>query len=1615
VSAPLEPLSGSLIDGRYRVDRAIASGGFATVYAAFHIGLSAPVALKVLDLPEQLGAERLAERIGSFLEEARTLKRLRHPNIVAALDVGLLPDDGSGVRRPYIVMEWCGGPTLKKLLEERRGLPMSPAEAWLIFAPLLAAMEHAHGAGVAHRDLKPANVVLEAAPTGGGGALTPRVVDFGIAKILSPDERAGSGKTRTASRFSPFTPRYAAPEQLARARTGPWTDVHALALIFVEMTTGQPAVDPDRDAARVGIDPVRPTPKALGVDVGALEPVLSCALALRPADRYPDAGALRAAMEAVADAGWPSALDPDRDRGPHAAGPAWADLTAPPSSQTVLSRPRPVPAETFGHFVLEEEAGRGGMGVVYRGTDRESGRPVAVKVLQREGGGAEARRRFEREANALAALDHPGIVRYVAHGSTADGRTYLAMEWIDGEDLEARLGRGPLTVPEALTLGRRLAGALGAVHARDVVHRDLKPSNVLLPGGDLEQAKIADFGVAALPGAVRATQSGVILGTPAYMAPEQARGERGLDARADVFALGCILYECLAGRPAFEGREVMAVLAKIVLDEVPNLRDVPPGVAALVARMLAKDPGARPANGDAVAMALDAVEAELDGSPPPAALTGGEQRLSCIVLAQAPRGGTPGDTAPAALAVIAARGGHPVLLADGTIAVTFPGSLPAADQAALAAGCALALRSALPSWPVAVATGRFGTDAHRPVGEAIERATTRIGARRHGGGPLPIDVDEVTAGLLDHRFEVAAGAAGHELSGERDVPEKARLLLGRPTVFVGRERELLTLEALLAECIEEPAARAVLVTAPAGVGKSRLRYELCARFRARGVETWISRGDPMRAGGAFGLLAPLVRHAAQILDGEPAEARRQRLIARVSRSVAPREQERVAEFLGELVGTPFPDEGRVQLHAARQDPRLLGDQMRRAWVDFVDAETRGRPLAMVLEDLHWGDVPSAEYVDAALRLLRDRPLLVLGLARPEVHDRLPKLWHERAVQEIRLPELSRRACERLARDVLGDGATPEVMGRLWERTGGNAFFLEELMRATAQGQSAAWPETVLAMIEARLDALDGAERRLLRAASVFGEVFWRGGVSALIDDERVDERLRRLMEEEWLTARETSKLQGQTEYVFRHDLVREAVYCTLTGEDRVLGHRVAGAWLEAAGETDPRTLAEHFDRGDDGARAIRWYAAAATHALEGTDLEQAIVLAGRAITRAGDVSDLSQDDPVVAALARAYLVDGEARGWRNDLAGAAASAAEALRHLPRASGPWFLAVADRAVFAARLGRDSDLVAAASDIEALWPEVPLPQHIGSAARIAKALTLNGIYARADSLLALIAEAEPSVADPAVLARIDVACGTRALGMGDLAVQHARMEAAIAHFAEAGDAGEACNCRGYLAFAQMLLGRYEAAVCELRQVLAAAERMGLRYLAVNARHNLGLALARAGALDEAVAMETEAVSVYSAMGDVRLTVWSRTYLAGILVEAGDLPAAEREATAAVEALATLPNLLPFPLAMRANVRLRRGDVPGALPDAELAHTKLRELGAIEEGEALLRLTYAEALEAAGRHEEAVTVIDEARRRLLEWAAKIGDPAMREGFLQAVPENARTLALAEVWTRG
>src|SRR6185436_2564479 len=170
------------------------------------------------------------------------------------------------------------------------------------------------------------------------------------------------------------------------------------------------------------------------------------------------------------------------------------------------------PAELLGdRFAIEQQVGTGGMGRVFRARDRDSGEAVAIKLLSdvREHHIA----RFMREVELLAELSHPGIVRYVSHGVMSSGELYLAMEWLDGEDLTTRLAREPLTMGDSVKLATRVAGALGVAHARGIVHRDLKPSNLFLPGGEVEQVKVLDFGIAAQEGRTQLTQTGVAIGT----------------------------------------------------------------------------------------------------------------------------------------------------------------------------------------------------------------------------------------------------------------------------------------------------------------------------------------------------------------------------------------------------------------------------------------------------------------------------------------------------------------------------------------------------------------------------------------------------------------------------------------------------------------------------------------------------------------------------------------------------------------------------------------------------------------------------------------------------------------------------------------------------------------------------------------------------------------------------------------------------------------------------------------------------------------------------------------------------------------------------------------------
>ena len=250
-------------------------------------------------------------------------------------------------------------------------------------------------------------------------------------------------------------------------------------------------------------------------------------------------------------------------------------------------------------YRIERVLGEGGMATVYLAEDLKHRRKVAVKVMRPELAATLGASRFLREIEIATQLSHPHILPVYDSGD-AGGVLYYVMPHVAGESLRERIQRdGQLPVDEALQLAREVADALGYAHRRGIIHRDIKPANVMLSEG---HALVADFGIArATDGGQALTQTGLSVGTPQYMSPEQATGERDIDARADVYAIGAVLYEMLAGQPPYSGSTPQAVLAKSLTQDMAPLATVragmPAAVVAVVAKATARNPSDRYASG----------------------------------------------------------------------------------------------------------------------------------------------------------------------------------------------------------------------------------------------------------------------------------------------------------------------------------------------------------------------------------------------------------------------------------------------------------------------------------------------------------------------------------------------------------------------------------------------------------------------------------------------------------------------------------------------------------------------------------------------------------------------------------------------------------------------------------------------------------------------------------------------------------------------------------------------------------------------------------------------------------------------------------------------------------
>jgi serine/threonine protein kinase len=625
----------------YEIVDHIDGGGQGHVFKARHVALDRLVALKTLHDTGEGEKERLAR----FRREGKLSARLDHPNIVRVYDF----DAHEG--KLYFTMEFVEGGNLKQRLEREHRLPPGAAAALLL--ELALTIQHAHDLEIIHRDLKPENILF----TAGG---SPKITDFGLAKWLA-DGATELTRKNTVMGSAP----YMSPEAAAgkTSQIGKATDIYGLGAIFYETLTGQPPfvgqswleiLDKVRFQRLVPPSVLRPeVPRPL-------ERVCLKCLEKEPTSRYSSAANLASDLHRFL-----SREESDEDSSGRTVGPPSSpeNLVPPPSSVDTVYPPRqeaevwtpPAAVEDDpgggfpvvpGYKILAQ-LGRGGMGVVYKALQLKLKRVVALKTVhQATGGGERWRRLLRMEGELAAALNHPNIVQIFDLAEHA-GLVYIAMEFVEGGSLTQILGdKGPQHPRSAADLVEQLARAAAFFHGRGIVHRDLKPSNVLLDmstrggtnslrnqGARVEARygipKITDFGLArrfqhpmdeALGVAwnqdgpqassefdeSELTHEGQIVGTPAYMSPEQACGRLlQVGPPSDVWSLGVIFYEMLTGSRPFAGVSSSALMEQILTGQVRPPRSLqaglPPILEAICLKCLRKEPHERYSTGQELA------------------------------------------------------------------------------------------------------------------------------------------------------------------------------------------------------------------------------------------------------------------------------------------------------------------------------------------------------------------------------------------------------------------------------------------------------------------------------------------------------------------------------------------------------------------------------------------------------------------------------------------------------------------------------------------------------------------------------------------------------------------------------------------------------------------------------------------------------------------------------------------------------------------------------------------------------------------------------------------------------------------------------------------------------
>jgi len=941
-------------------------------------------------------------------------------------------------------------------------------------------------------------------------------------------------------------------------------------------------------------------------------------------------------------------------------------------------------ATNFGRYQLLGLIGEGGMGKVFKAHDTAIDRDVAIKVLPTDLANEPGyRERFRREAHTAARLTEPHIIPIYDFGEV-DDRLYLVMPIIDGIDVSTLLKRnGPMTPNRAVRLIEQVAAALDTAHAHELVHRDVKPSNVLMTAREF--AYLIDFGIARDVAATTLTGTGTVVGTPAYMAPERfSSGD--VDARADVYALTCVLYECLTGDKPYPGESLEQQIAGHLSLDPPRPSEhrsaVPHGFDEVIGRGMAKKPDMRYQSAGDLAFAAHAAlttpqrpqaastshrsqVATRDASRSPIAAMAqpaeykqvtvlfadmvhsmdiaaavGAERLREIMTELIDRaavvvqryGGTANQfTGDGIMAVF----GAPMALEDHAVRACMA-ALGVQDEAERLAvdvrsrdGVELRLRVGLNSGQVIageIGSGAFGYTA---VGEQVGMAQRMESVAPPGGVMLSVS----TARLVD-----GAAALGEpelvRIKGAKEPVPAHRLLgmggqhhaVGRAeSNLVGRRWEMAAAEGLLQRAVDGHGAVVALVGSP-GIGKSRLVREVAAMARQRGVEVFTAYCESHTSQVPFHAIGRLLRAATGVedLDGQTARDR-------LRNGVPEADPEDVLLFY-DLLGIADPD---VAL------PRIDPDARRRRLTALVNAASLARetPAVYVVEDAHWIDEVSESMLAEFFTVIPHTPSLVLVTYRPEYGNALTRVH---GAQTIALEPLSDSETAALVSELLGHGLSVGRLGEtIAERAAGNPFFAEEMVRelaergvlcgergaykSTAETAEVSVPATLQATIAARIDRLDRRAKRTLSAAAVIGSRFDLDVLTVLgIEPVIPDLLAAQLIDQVGFTR--------EPEYVFHHPLIRTVAYESQLKSDRAELHRRVAAAIEtgdpAAADENAALIAEHLQAAGDGHAAYGWHMRAAWWATN-RDIGAARLSWERAVMIADAVPDA---DPGRAAM-----------------------------------------------------------------------------------------------------------------------------------------------------------------------------------------------------------------------------------------------------------------------------------------------------------------------------------------------------------------------------------------------